>query len=63
MLAEAPAELQLTVADACLACAEHLLADGNKAQATLLYARLAKSDIKQVKLAAVRGMLAARTAN
>jgi HEAT repeat protein len=60
--AKAPDELKLAAADAYLACAERLLADGNKTQATMIYVRLAKSEIKQVKLAAVRGMLAARTA-
>ena len=60
--AKAPESLKLAAADAYLACAERLLAAGNKAQATMIYMKLAKSDIRQVKLAAVRGMLAARTA-
>jgi hypothetical protein len=49
----------LAVADALLACAEQLLADGKKADAMLIYTKLAKSEIKHVKLAATRGMLAA----
>jgi len=49
----------LAVDDALLACAEQLLADGKKADAMLIYSKLAKSEIKHVKLAATRGMLAA----
>lgn len=49
----------LAVDDALLACAEQLLADGKKADAMKIYAKLAKSEIKHVKLAATRGMLAA----
>jgi len=49
----------LAVDDALLACAEQLLADGKKADAMRIYGALAKSDIKHVKLAATRGMLAA----
>jgi hypothetical protein len=48
------------VADACLACAEHLLADGKKAEAIGLYKSLAGEDQpKHVRLAATRGLLAA----
>ena len=47
------------VTDAKLACAEAMLAGGNKAQALLLYKGLATGDQpKHVKLAATRGMLA-----
>jgi len=57
--AKAPAALKLPAADALLACAEQLLADGKKADAMRIYTSLAKSEIKHVKLAATRGMLAA----
>lgn len=56
--AKAPEKLQLAAADACLVCAERLAAAGNKAEAMALYKLLAKSEIKHVKLAATRGMLA-----
>jgi HEAT repeat protein len=47
------------VADASLACAEELLADGKKAEALATYKRLLAGDCpKHVKLAATRGMLA-----
>lgn len=48
------------VADAVLACAEALLAKGEKVQAIALYRKLTGEDQpKQVRLAATRGMLAA----
>ena len=56
---KAPKELKLVAADAYLACAEQLLADGKKADAKTIYTALSKSDIKQVKVAAMRGLLAA----
>jgi len=56
--AKAPKKLQLVAADACLVCAERLAAAGNKAEALALYKLLAKSEIKHVRLAATRGMLA-----
>ena len=47
-------------ADACLACAERLLADGKKAEATAAYQTLMGADqSKQVRLAATRGLLLA----
>jgi hypothetical protein len=49
----------LAAADAYLACAERLLADGKKVEAMAIYKTLAKSDQKHVKLAATRGLLAA----
>lgn len=57
--ASAPEALQLAAADAYLACAEQLLADGKKLDAMMIYKKLSKSDHKHVKLAAVRGLLAA----
>jgi len=57
--AKAPKTLQLAAADAYLACAEQLLADGKKVDAMMIYKTLSKSDHKHVKLAAMRGLLAA----
>jgi HEAT repeat protein len=54
---KAPAALGLAVADACLACAEWLLAEGKKAEALAIYKLL--SDPKQpkhVRLAAQQGV-------
>jgi HEAT repeat protein len=57
---EAPKELKLAAADAYLACAEQLLADGKKIDALMIYKSLIKPDQpKHVRLAATRGMLAA----
>jgi hypothetical protein len=51
--------LKLVAADAYLACAEHLLADGKKLDAMKIYRQLAKPDQpKHVRLAATRGLLA-----
>jgi len=45
--------------DACLVCAEQLLADGKKDDAKKIYSALVKADVpKHVKLAAMRGLLA-----
>ena len=58
--AKAPKELGLAAADAQLACAERLLADGKKVEAMMIYKSLAKPDQpKHVRLAATRGLLAA----
>jgi HEAT repeat protein len=58
--AKAPEGLALAVADAQLTCAERLLADGQKAQAMMIYTSLTKPDQpKHVRVAATRGMLAA----
>jgi hypothetical protein len=55
-----PEGLKPIAADACLACAECLAADGKKAEALLLYKGLNGADQpKHVRLAAVRGLLAA----
>jgi HEAT repeat protein len=57
---KAPDALKPIAADACLACAECLAADGKKADAMLLYKGLSSDDQpKHVRLAAVRGLLAA----
>ncbi len=55
----APEGVKAGVADGCLACAEHLLADGKKTEATALYTALNGEDQpKHVRLAATRGMVA-----
>lgn len=56
---KAPEALRLAAADAYLACAEGLLAAGNKLEALAAYKALAKSEYKHVRLAAMRGLLAA----
>jgi len=59
-LADAPDELQLAAADAYLACAEQMLADGNKLQAMMIYKTLSQGDRpKHIRVAAMRGLLAA----
>ena len=51
--------IQTTAPDACLVCAEQLLADGKKDDAKKIYTALAKADVpKHVRLAAMRGLLA-----
>lgn len=58
--AAVPAAAKPAWADARLACAEKLLAAGNKVQALAIYKSLNTDDQpKQVRLAATRGMLAA----
>ena len=50
--------MKQAVADASLVCAERLLADGKKAEATLVYKSLCGEDQpKHVRLAATRGLL------
>ncbi|MCX5645447.1 MAG: HEAT repeat domain-containing protein [Phycisphaerae bacterium] len=56
------ANMKVPVADACLICAEQLLADGKKSEATALYGQLKGDDQPaHVKVAAMKGMLAAAT--
>ncbi len=56
---KAPKGVKPAVADACLICAERLLADGKKAEAVILYKSLGGEDQpKHVRLAATRGLLA-----
>jgi len=58
----APANMKLPVANACLICAEQLLADGKKSEAVALYKELRGGDQPAyVKVAAMRGMLTATT--
>jgi HEAT repeat protein len=57
--AKVKADVKMDVADASLACAESLLAAGNKVEALSIYRRLLGGDPpKHVKLAATRGMIA-----
>ncbi len=57
----AAASVKPVVADAALVCAERLLAEGNTAQAKLVYQSLLSGDQpKRVRLAATRGLLVAR---
>jgi len=59
---KAPANMKIPVADACLICAEQLLADGAKSEAVALYKELQGEDQPaHVKVAAMKGMLAAAT--
>jgi len=59
---KAPANMKVPVADACLICAEQLLADGEKSEAVALYQGLRGDDQPaHVKVAAMKGMLAAAT--
>ena len=57
---KASANMKMPVADACLICAEQLLADGQKSEAVALYKELQGDDQPaHVKVAAMKGMLAA----
>jgi hypothetical protein len=59
---KAPDAMKIPVADACLICAEQLLADGRKSEAVALYKELQGNDRPaHVKIAAMKGMLAATT--
>ncbi len=59
---KASANMKLPVADACLVCAEQLLADGKKSEAVALYKELKGDDMPaHIKAAAVKGILTAET--
>jgi len=59
---KAPANMKMPVGDACLVCAEQLLADGEKSEAVALYKELNGDDQpKRVKVAATKGILTAAT--
>jgi HEAT repeat protein len=59
---KAPANMKMPIADARLACAERLLADGNKTAALAIYQALNRSSQPaHVRTAAMKGMLAAAT--
>jgi len=54
---------RIVVADACLACAEGLLAGGKRDEALALYASLSAPDVpKAARLAAMHGIISAETA-
>ncbi len=56
---KAPEGVKPAAVDACLACAEHLLADGKKAEATALYQSLnGAQQSPYVRQAAMRGLAA-----
>jgi hypothetical protein len=59
---KASADIKMPVADACLVCAEQLLADGKKAEALALYKKLRGDDQpSHVKAAAMKGIVTAAT--
>ncbi|MHC4074316.1 MAG: HEAT repeat domain-containing protein [Planctomycetota bacterium] len=59
---KASATMKLPVADACLVCAEQLLADGEKSEAVALYRELKGDDQPMhVRAAALKGILTAAT--
>ena len=59
--ATAPESVKPAIVDACLACADRLLAGGHKSQAVAIYRSLSRDDQpKHVRLAAARGLLAAK---
>jgi HEAT repeat protein len=59
---KASANMKLPVADACLVCAEQLLADGEKSEAVALYKKLrGNGKPAHVKAAAMKGILTAAT--
>jgi len=60
-LAKAPAGNRLAVADACLSCAEALLAQGKRDEAAAMYERVGKADLpKHFRVAAAHGAIQAR---
>ena len=57
---KAPSNMKIAAADACLACAEQLLADGKKSGALALYKELKGDDLpSHIKAAAMKGILTA----
>jgi hypothetical protein len=59
-LGSAPDAVKTDIADACLACAEALLSQGNRKEAIVIYTDLSKANLpKEIRLAAVRGKLKA----
>ena len=57
---KASANMKMPVADACLVCAEQLLADGEKAESVALYKKLNGDDQPtRIKAAAMKGILTA----
>lgn len=61
-LAKTQGRTRMAVADACLLCAERLLADGRRDQALVLYASLSAGDIPTpARLAAMSGIIREET--
>ena len=59
---KASANMKMPVGDACLVCAEQLLADGEKSEAVALYKELKGDDQpRHVRAAAMKGILTAAT--
>lgn len=59
---KASANMKIPVADACLICADQLLANGRKSEAVALYNELKGNDQpSQVKAAAMKGIITAAT--
>jgi len=57
---KAPGCMKMQTADACLVCADKLLAEGEKSAATAIYKELKDADQpKHVKVAAAKGILTA----
>jgi hypothetical protein len=55
---DVPDKLKMVAYDACLKCADQMVADGKKAQALKMYQELNKAGVPQlVRTAALRGML------
>jgi len=62
-LAHAPAELRPAVADACLSCAEALLARNERSEAAAIYESVGKAELpKHFHVGAAHGLLTARQA-
>lgn len=62
-LAKAPAAVQPAVLDACLLCADALMAQGQRVQAAAMYDRLRTGNVpKACRIAATRGAILAREA-
>jgi HEAT repeat protein len=60
-LATAPDALRPAVGDACLACAEALLAAGKRNEAAATYERVGKAELpKHFRVAAMQGLILAR---
>jgi hypothetical protein len=58
----ASANMKVPIADACLICAEQMLADGKKSEAVALYKEFQGDDQPaHIKVAAMKGMVAAAT--
>lgn len=63
-LAKAPDATRLAVADACLGCAEALLAQGNRTQAAAMYDCVGNAELpKHFRVAATRGAILVKQPN